>query len=848
SGGRLLDTGSLFTANAIRDANANEADPATYRDEERAITRKDQALKRLLATVPLEHKKSAQLDKRDLHEATKKFAGQGSCKADGKGDWIVNGMKSSLRNYQVLGAGFMRERERGDDLPKGGICSDTMGFGKTVMTLSCIVNDLLFRRRTKEPGPRTTLIVVPSTLVAQWRSEIEKHVKVKENKMKVMTYRSGSRIDSNDGPEMLASYDIVVTTYYEVMHSFPKGEIPLHLQTSEEKARWWKKFFDKHKGLLHHVEFRRIVLDEAQQIKNHKGRTSLACRQILAELRWALSGTPILNGPLELYAYFKFLKVPSTGSFRIFKANYYGNNEAEKLQRLELILQSFMLRRTHKDKLFGVPILKLPKAGEYTHVCKFNDTERAVYEIVRKRMIEKINSFSRENTLQRNYSNVLVMLLRLRQMTGNLILVETVMRDLLLPEDHEKLAQLTLVEGHIDDQREAQIVGLRRILAQNSVANQPDPSTSSEDGTQQPYELPEADEQVDTGMMHGLTYNFGKYLATLRQGKQWEELQARTLCSECRQLPEDPMVTSCYHIYCKMCLEQVQHRAAARGTQHARCSTCQDEYSKAIPCGNYELESVVQSQDFESDSEAGPTSKYWKKKQRKKAKDNKSDEEVIQNWIDLNGSVLPSAKTIAIKSQVLNWLEEDPNCKIIIYTQFVTMIQILSKVCEQERWGYCQFHGKMSLDQRDTTIKRFAEKPEIKIMLASLKCGGIGLNLTMANHVISVDSWWNLGLEQQAFGRVFRIGQNRACSLTKLTVQGTIDEEMIAMQNRKQAQIDSVMGDEKSEGKKLSIVEMMRLFGRVEEDEGTGRPFIVVENQETVPRFDQDSEDEGDEE
>ncbi|KAK7618626.1 DNA repair protein-like protein rad5 [Phyllosticta citricarpa] len=851
SGGRLLDAGSFLTANAIRDANANEADPATYHKAGQEVTKvKHQALKRLLATVPLDQKKTAQMDKKDLLEATKKFAGKGTCRADGLGDWLVNGMKSALKNYQVLGAGFMRERERGVDDPKGGICADTMGFGKTVMTLANCVNDTLFRKRVNEEGPRTTLIVVPSTLVAQWRSEIEKHVKVKENKIKVMTYRSGSRIDSNDDSEMLSSYDFVITTYYEVMNSFPKGEPPVELQTRKEKDEWWSKFYEKKKGLLHRVDFRRIVLDEAQQIKNYKGRTSIACRLIKAELKWALSGTPIVNGPLELYAYFKFLDVPSTGSFKVFRANYYGDDDPEKLRRLEVMLQKFTIRRTHKDKMFGQPILKLPKAGEYTHECKFNDIERAVYEIVRKRMIARINAFSRDNTLQRNYSNVLVMLLRLRQMTSNLILVETVMRDLLEREDLEKLARLTQADAHADEQRQSQLVALRRMLSQNSVENQDDPSSSSSQGAStQRHDLPERDDLVETGNMHGLTYNFKKYLATLRQGKAWEELQARTLCAECRQPPEDPVVTSCYHIFCQPCLETLQHHAALQGVQHARCSACQTEYSRADLCGAYDLVSVVQAEEFESDTEAGPSSRHWKKKQKgqKKAQETKSDEEVVESWINMNGSVLPSAKTIAIKAQIMNWLEADPNCKIIIYTQFITMIRILGKMCDQEGFGYVAFHGKQTLAARDATIEQFRDDREAKIMLASLKCGGVGLNLTMASHVISCEPWWNASCEMQAFGRVFRIGQTETCSFTKLIVSSSIDERLIAMQKRKQAQIDSVMGDENVDGKKLSMIELMQLFGNVKED-GSGRPFIVVENQQTIPRFNQDSEDEGDDE
>ncbi|KAK8249972.1 SNF2 family N-terminal domain-containing protein [Phyllosticta capitalensis] len=841
---RLLDTASLLTSDPIRDANANENEPATYVDPSaqegnQGTRRKNEALNRMLATVPLDQKKTAELDKKDLLEATKHFAGHGACRADGKGGWLVGGMKTALKHYQVLGAGFMRQRERGVDEPRGGLCSDSMGFGKTVMTLANIVNDHVWCRRVRDEGPKTTLIVVPSSLVTQWRSEIDKHVRVKDIKMKIMVYRSGSRIDTNDSVNDLAGYDVIITTWNEVMRSFPKGDPPLELQTSQEKHEWWQNFFDENKGLLHKVKFRRVVLDEAQAIKNHKGRTSLACRQLIADFRWALSGTPIMNSPLELYAYFKFLHVPSTGTFRIFKANYYSNSDPKKLQRLEVMLQKFMIRRTHKDSLFGAPILKLPKTDESLLECEFNDTERAIYDIVRKRMIARINSFSRDNALQRNYSNILVMLLRLRQMTGNVLLVETVMRDLLEREDHEKLAQLANIEVMQDEQREAQIVALRRMLAENTNEDPEESSPSSQNGVNQ---LPDQDEDVNTGRGHGLQYNFSKYLCSLRKGKAWEELQARTLCSECRNTPHEPMVTSCYHLYCSQCLEAVQHRAALKGLERARCTTCQNEYSRSMPVDDYTLESVIQSQGMESDNE-GPTDKHWKKKRR--GKKGKDEEDVALSWIDMNGAVLPSAKTIAMKAQILNWLEAKPDGKIIIYTQFLGMIRILSKVCNQEGWGFVEYHGKMSLAQRDAAIDRFRDDKEAKILLASIKCGGIGLNLTMASHVAICDLWWNRAVEQQAFGRVLRIGQEENTAMTRFVVKGTIDEKLLAMQKRKLKQIDAVMGDANS-NKKLTMTELLQLFGQVEED-SQGKQFIVVENKHTVPRFNQDSEDEGDE-
>jgi SNF2 family DNA or RNA helicase len=78
----------------------------------------------------------------------------------------------------------------------------------------------------------------------------------------------------------------------------------------------------------------------------------------------------------------------------------------------------------------------------------------------------------------------------------------------------------------------------------------------------------------------------------------------------------------------------------------------------------------------------------------------------------------------------------------------------------------------------------------------------VGLNLTMASKVICVDPWWNHAIEQQAFCRVFRIGQTQETTMTRFAVQNTIDEDIIRMQDRKQQEIDQIMESEHREHQK----------------------------------------------
>jgi SNF2 family DNA or RNA helicase len=111
-----------------------------------------------------------------------------------------------------------------------------------------------------------------------------------------------------------------------------------------------------------------------------------------------------------------------------------------------------------------------------------------------------------------------------------------------------------------------------------------------------------------------------------------------------------------------------------------------------------------------------------------------------QSWLTMHGEVLPSTKTIAAKSQILNWIEADPDVKIIVYSQFIPMLQVLGRICHTEGWGLEKYTGGMSHDSRERAIKNFGDPSKGKrILLASLKCGGLGLNLTMASCVICLE-------------------------------------------------------------------------------------------------------------
>ncbi len=132
--------------------------------------------------------------------------------------------------------------------------------------------------------------------------------------------------------------------------------------------------------------------------------------------------------------------------------------------------------------------------------------------------------------------------------------------------------------------------------------------------------------------------------------------------------------------------------------------------------------------------------------------------------------------------------------RVLIFTQFKEMTEPLSDFLETVfgREGLV-IHGSVPVGKRKKIIARFQSSEYVPFMVLSLKAGGVGLNLTRANHVIHFDRWWNPAVENQATDRVFRIGQKKNVVVHKFLTKGTIEEKIDAMLTEKSALLDKVV-------------------------------------------------------
>jgi superfamily II DNA or RNA helicase len=159
---------------------------------------------------------------------------------------------------------------------------------------------------------------------------------------------------------------------------------------------------------------------------------------------------------------------------------------------------------------------------------------------------------------------------------------------------------------------------------------------------------------------------------------------------------------------------------------------------------------------------------------------------------------LPAGQPSAKMDLFFELLDEalDGGHRLLVFSQFVSMLTILRQELDSRKIAYCYLDG--STKERQKIVHQFNSDRQIPIFLISLKAGGTGLNLTGADMVIHYDPWWNPAVEQQATDRAYRIGQKRTVYGIKLLTRGTIEEKVLEMQKRKQAVIDATLSTDET--------------------------------------------------
>ncbi|KAI1317887.1 hypothetical protein EDD11_007549 [Mortierella claussenii] len=647
----------------------------------------------------------------------------------------------ALLEHQKIGLTWLQKMEDGTN--RGGILGDDMGLGKTVQTMALIVSrpsdpidDPVIwddRKVYHEPPPanklvktKATLVITPVALMYQWAEEIR--TKTQPGLLKVYVYHGSSKLAD---PELLRRYDVIITTI---------GTVALEAGNKEPNPLRCKPI-----GTLFKCHFHRIVIDEAHIIKNKHTKSSQACSRMAATYRWCLTGTPIQNSIDELYSLIRFLDIKPYCDWDEFRdkisspmkrAKQYGR----AMHRVQALLKAICLRRTKTCMVDGKPILNLPDRNVDRVATPFSDEERSFYNALETRTRERFNAYVKAGTVMKNYSNILVLLLRLRQACCHPHLIN----------DFDKA-------GDADNSQDARAHTDR--------------------------------------LLDGLLEDIRRRL--IERGLDAVE------CPICMDVGEESVILSgCGHIYCRACIT-------------AHLSRHEEEERKCPECRRLSpLDNLISVADFNArynSTAAAAAPEDLKGKGKAVDSGEESDRlatvlvpEELDTWI--------SSSKIDRMIEVVRAVQAKGE-KVIVFSQFTSLLTLIEKPLRNESIKYLRYDGAMKPEARNEAVLRMTNDPSIPLMLISLKCGSLGLNLTVANHVVVMDPWWNPALENQAIDRVHRIGQTKNVFVHRLCIPDTVEDRIIALQAKKQALADGALGEgQVPKLAKLGLQELMYLF------------------------------------
>ncbi|CAI8591207.1 unnamed protein product [Vicia faba] len=750
-----------------------------------------------------------------------------------------------LLRHQRIALSWMVQKETSSLYCSGGILADDQGLGKTVSTISLILKERPPLLKTcksaqksvletldldDDPLPENgvvkkesnacqdtsnrnaitgvnlsvhtkgrpsagTLVVCPTSVLRQWADELHNKVTCKAN-LSVLVYHGSSRTKD---PYELAKYDVVLTTYSIVSMEVPKqplvdkddGEKETYedqaMPSKKRKCPPSSKSGKKKKGLdsmmleesarpLAKVAWFRVVLDEAQSIKNHRTQVARACWGLRAKRRWCLSGTPIQNSIDDLYSYFRFLRYDPYAVYTSFCSTIkipISRNPSKGYRKLQTILKTIMLRRTKGSLLDGEPIISLPPKSVELKKVEFSQEERDFYSKLEADSRAQFQEYADAGTVKQNYVNILLMLLRLRQACDHPQLVKCYNSTTLWKSSVETAMKLP---------REKQLFLLKCLEA------------------------------------------------------------SLALCGICNDAPEDAVVSVCGHVFCNQCISE--HLTGE--DNQCPATNCKTRLNMSSVFPKATLNSSLSDQSCDlllgysgsevEDSEPCSQTKPYNSSKIKAALEvlqslskpqcRTSQENCVPSTskesTDCSSTSADSGKSfsdVPIKKTML--MEKSSNGaigslgeKAIVFSQWTGMLDLLEACLENSSIQYRRLDGTMSVVARDKAVKDFNTLPEVTVMIMSLKAASLGLNMVAACHVLMLDLWWNPTTEDQAIDRAHRIGQTRPVTVLRLTVKDTVEDRILALQEKKRKMVASAFGEDETGGRqsRLTVDDLKYLF------------------------------------
>ena len=797
-----------------------------------------------------------------------------------------------LLRHQRRALSWMQRREAPGSSPSGGLLADDQGLGKTFSTIALIAANppppRWVRAQRKAPDARPsggTLVVCPTSVLRQWQRELASKLTPAAG-LRVLVHHGVGRTKSASD---LTEYDVVLTTFAVVGIEVATpgragdgggGDGSTAVAAAAEAAADMgvNRAIDltgrapagvgapvgvgapaAGGGAIGGVDWFRVVLDEAQSVKNARSQVAVAVSAVSAQRRWCLSGTPLQNNVDDLFSYFRFLRYEpygDPGAFRTMVKDPIRADPAVGFRRLQVILKAVMLRRTKQSQIDGEPIVRLPPRTVVHCQRQFMPDELRGYARLQAEYLSKMEEFAAAGTVSSNYVNLLHMLLRLRQACNHPSLVGG--------------ARLGGGEGVGGAGRGGVVAGISGAGERVSAAS--------------------------VGAARRLP-------AALRGMMRAAAESGRCVCGICGDPPQDPAIASCCtRTFCRDCISpHVTFAGTKAGGGGAAADFAVEDFlcpscGVALTHAHIHAASALVAADDNSGCTVGGRGQRGKTMNagasgrggavadggwtRGGGVSGGAGGEIdavpelrtllggtkVQGIMDyltalkskhqaaiaaakakgkFRGAATAAAAAVAKGTQLRCGIRSSdaalaaalpplgpvyapgarpvqqrgtapPGEKAIVFSQWTAMLDLLEPCLKSAGIHFRRLDGTMSLAARERALSEFEEKPDVTVILMSLKAAGLGVNLTCANHVILSDVWWNPTVEEQAIDRAHRIGQTREVHVVRFTVRGTVEDRILALQDRKRAMVSAAFGEDNDgcvQRTQLTLEDLVFLFG-----------------------------------
>ena len=278
-------------------------------------------------------------------------------------------------------------------------------------------------------------------------------------------------------------------------------------------------------------------------------------------------------------------------------------------------------------------------------------------------------------------------------------------------------------------------------------------------------------------------------------------------CGICHELPTEGIkATCCSGLFCRVCVVEYIESSGGEGTPCPGCDApfsvdLNQESSDTIDDGTLNLPTTSNG------SQGGPSLKEL----------SHVPSGSILRRINLQ-EFTTSTKIEALVQELIQMRKLRPGSKALVFSQFTSMLDLI-------RWrlhsdpslsdlglGCRILHGGMNVQSRDTTLKEFRESADVRVLLMSLKAGGVALNLTVASEVFLLDPWWNPAAEMQAIDRTHRLGQYRPIRAVRFITENSVEQRVLELQHKKRLVFDGTVGRDAGSLTALSVEDMKALF------------------------------------